>query len=43
MILVKMTAKDDDFLAFVKARHLALVVIKNIVAALGFNQKSGCG
>lgn len=40
MILMKMTAKDDNFLAFVKARHLAFVIIKNIVAVLGFNQKS---
>ena len=40
MVLVKVTAKDDNFLAFVKARHLAFVIIKNIVAVLGFNQKS---
>ena len=40
MILVKVTAKDDNFLAFIKSRHLAFVVIKNIVAVLGFNQKS---
>ena len=40
MILVKVTAKDYGFLAFVKARHLAFVVIKNIIAVLGFNQKS---
>ena len=40
MILMKMTAKDDNFLAFVKARHLAFVIIKNIIAVLGFNQKS---
>ena len=40
MILVKMTAKDDNFLAFIKARYLAFVIIKIIVAVLGFNQKS---
>ena len=40
MILMKVTAKDDNFLAFVKARYLAFVIIKNIIAVLGFNQKS---
>ena len=40
MVLVKVTAKDDNSLTFVKPRHLAFVVIKNIVAVLGFNQKS---
>ena len=40
MVLVKVTAKDDNFLAFVKPRHLAFVIIKNIIAVLGFNQKS---
>ncbi len=40
MVLVKMTAKDYGFLAFVKPRNLAFVVIKNIIAVLGFNQKS---
>ena len=40
MILMKVTAKDDNFLAYVKHRHLAFVIIKNIIAVLGFNQKS---
>ena len=40
MILMKVTAKDYGFLAFVKVRHIAFVIIKNIIAVLGFNQKS---
>ena len=40
MVLVKVTAKDYGFLAFVMPRYLDFVVSKNIIAVLGFNQKS---
>lgn len=35
-----MTAKHNNTLAFIKLGQVALVVIKNVIAVLRFNQKS---
>lgn len=40
MVLMKMTAKHNNTLAFVKLGQVALVVIKNVIAVIGFNKKS---
>lgn len=35
-----MTAKHNNALALIKSRQITLVVIKNVIAVLRFNQKS---